>query len=354
MLGHPDDRGRSGVAAAADDPSASLADLQVALRLQMLNCLVTPAIGAVAEIGVADQLAGGGLAVADLASRTGANAGALRRVLRLLASRGIFQSLGSDRYQNSAVSDLLREDHAGSFRHLAIFYYRVIYPCGSNMSHSLLTGQPSFPEVFGAPQFELMSEWPDLAGLLNRAMADSVRDRGTVLEAFPWQTVRSVVDLGGGTGTLCGQLLARHTHLRGLIVDLPHTVADVPGVIERLGVADRCEAHGGSFFDPLPAGHDIYVLSAVLHDWDDADSLRILRRCREATRDDSRLLILEQVMPDDDRPHVSVAADVMMLLSVTGRERTLTEWNHLLGQAEYSIETIETGPSTAMIVAKPR
>jgi predicted O-methyltransferase YrrM len=203
------------------------------------------------------------------------------------------------------------------------------------------TGETAFEHIFGMTNWQYRAEHPEANASFNEVMARDAQRRGRALVAvYDFPSGATVADIGGGVGTLLTTILAANTSLRGILVDRPHVVAEAPAKLQAAGVADRCEVQGGDFFDTLPAS-DVYTLSIVLHDWDDADALRILERCRKALRRGGALLLIEQVVPPGNAPHASKITDLnMLLINRGGRERTEAEWRALLERAGFVLRRI--------------
>jgi SAM-dependent methyltransferase len=222
----------------------------------------------------------------------------------------------------------------------AIMNSEGMYGAFADVLHSVRTEEPAFERVFGRPLFDFLAGEPAQAEVFGRAMADFNRAATlAAVDSYDWTGARTVVDVGGGTGTLVRTLLRRHPELRGVLFDLPDVVAQAPGLDGRLELA------GGDFFDRVPAGGDVYVLSWVLHDWDDDAALRILRNCRSAIAPGGRLLVVETILPPGDEPHFGKVLDVAMLVLTGGRERTEEEYAALLDAAGFRLERVLPTPS---------
>ncbi len=320
-----------------------LDDLEVARLTGMLSgALLTQIISAAATLGVADALAAGPETISTLSDRCGADADALRRLLRGLAAVGLLEELSADLFDLTDMGHLLRSDHSRSLRSWAIVQGQLMAPLWTGLASAVQTGQPAAQAVFGKPFYEHLGANPALDEHWNRAMVETARawwGKGQLLDALDWTDVRSVVDVGGGRGGLLAVLLERHPHLSGVVYDLPHVVAHAPGYLAGRGVADRAQAVGGNFFDAVPLGADAYVLARVVFNWDDELALRLLNACREAMGAGARLLVIDHVVVEDGPPHPATVNDVS-LLSMGGRARSIEEWKNLAGKAGLRL----TGP----------
>ena len=312
----------------------------------------TQCLHVVARLGVADALADGPRPVADVAAEVGADADALDRILRWLVAAGVFSRPEPGVVGLTDVGELLVDGRPGTTRHNAIFFGDLTYRTWAGAVETARTGRPAFEEVFGVPFFEHLAAHPDDAETFNRAMQGGSAARLPPLLAWDWKGVETVIDVGGGNGVLRA-LLSEHRHLRGVVFDLPNVVASARREIAAAGLADRCATAGGSFFDELPPGGDVYLLAQILHDWHDEDALRILKRVREAMRDDAVLLVLELIVPEDDAPHPAKLVDLQMLFLLGGRERTRPEWEELLHRGGFELAAVVEGRRANVIEARP-
>lgn len=328
-----------------------------AVRLQLLDLLAgflrTQALHTAAALGIADLVGDEPVTVEELAAQVGADASSLHRVLRVLASSGIFSEAAPGAFVSTPLSDGLRSDAPLSVRHMAMFQGSDTYAAAGQMLRAVQTGEPTAETVFGMPFFEHLAADPERNACFNQAMGGGAGARAAAARDFDWSRVSVVADIGGGNGSvLCG-VLGAHEHLRGVLFDQPHVVATAQPVIAAAGLSERCTIAGGDFFaDPLPAA-DVYVMAQILHDWDDERSLTILRNCRRSIAPGGRLLLLEQVMPDGDTPSYAKLLDLIMLVLLGGKERTESEWRALLAEGGFELLEITPRPATNLIEAAP-
>jgi len=296
--------------------------------------LVTPmAVRVAATLRLADHIASGADRVDALARRTGTDPDALGRLLRHLRCHGVFAEPSPDRFALTEISELLRSDHPAGMRaafDLDEFGGRMDLAF-TGLMHTVRTGRPAWETVFGAPFWEYLAAEPAIAASFDASMAGSTRTGAAT--AYDWSAVRHVVDVGGGTGALVAEILAAQADIRATLVDLPETVERGRQRLAERGVAARCEFAGQSFFDPLPAGADVYLLSAVLHDWDDEPAIAILRRCAEAAGAHGRVVIVESHGTAGDDPAMFAEMDLRMLVLAGGRERTVEQYRRLAAAA---------------------
>lgn len=310
---------------------------------------LSAAVGAIARLGIADALAEGPASPDGLAARLGADGRSLARLLEATLEAGILEARDDGRYALTPLGQLLRADVEGSLRRLAIvstdeWRWRAY----GHLTHAVRTGEPGFVPAHGCRFWEYLASHPAEAAGFNETMSRVSAARDAVLAgAFDFGDIGRLVDVGGGQGGLLCAVLARHPHLRGVVFDLPGVIAVARERLLEAGLAERCEAIAGDFLEAVPPGGDAYLLSWILHDWDDETALRILGNCRAAMSDAARLLVLELIVPaaDDPAPAPGVTrlvrqTDLEMLAVVGGRERTAAEYSELLAQAGFSLSRI--------------
>jgi hypothetical protein len=278
--------------------------------------LTARVLGIVADLGVAGVLTPGPRSVAELAREVGADEETLYRFLRALASDGVFAEDEPGVFCNTEASKLLHGGW-GEFAHL---FGGVFYRAVADLDAS---GASSFEGSFGADFWSWLKAHPDERAIFDRAMEQGKERRADGFAPVEWRGDETVVDVGGGNGSLLVELLKRQPGLRGIVVDLPETVRD------EASLGDRIEFVEGSFFERVPEG-DVYILSTILHDWDDEHAARILRTIRAAARPDSRLLVLDQIVPPGNEPGGGKWLDLLMLALLSGKERNEAQWRELL------------------------
>jgi SAM-dependent methyltransferase len=316
-------------------------DLTAAARLIELADYIVPfTVRAVCGLGIADLLIGGPLPVAELAARTGTEPPALARALRALASKAIFTETAPGVFGLTPLAQPLRSDHPLSLRDAYPLLAADIDAWG-HLDHCVRTGEASFDVVHGTDYWTWMGAHPgDSAAFDASQQAASRLELRTVLPAYDWGALRTVVDVGGGSGAFLAGILARFPALRGTVFDLPHVVAGAPAVLAAAGVADRCAVVAGSFFDGVPAGADAYLLKRVLYGWDDQHALVLLGRVRDALPPGGRVLVLEPVLRPGNDDDVGKLYDLLLLtMSGTGA-RTGRELEGLLGRVGLRITAV--------------
>jgi SAM-dependent methyltransferase len=338
----------------AHDAAPNLA--AAAQLLQMGEGIIASwALYVAARLGIADLMADGSQTTDDLARMTGAHPAALYRVLRFLGMLGVVTEVEPHRFGLTALGECLRTSAAGSLRSWFIMNGPIYRVFADAPLDSVLTGKPAFEKVLGAGFFEYAARDPEWGEAFNSAMEDVGRQTAhAVVEAYDFSGIGRIVDVGGGHGTLLTAILQAHPELTGVLFDLPRVTEGAASKIAEAGLAGRCEVVGGDFFESVPAGGDAYVLSWVIHDWDDDHALNILRNCRRAIRDSGRLLLVEANLPAGDEPHFAKQLDMAMLVALGGQERTETEYANLMTAAGFGLSRVlETASPMSVFECAP-
>jgi O-methyltransferase len=308
--------------------------------------LVTPlTVRAAASLRVADHLVDGPVALDDLARRVEANPDALARMLRHLICHGVFAEPSPGTFALNEMAEFLRSDHPSGMRvslDLDGFGGQMDLAF-TGLLHTVRTGGPAWERVFGLPFWEYLAANPKMSGSFDAVMSSATEFVTDAVAAHDWSTVRHVIDVGGGRGVLLAAILATSPELRGTLIDLPDTVERGRQYLAEHGVGERSEVVGQSFFDPLPTGGDLYVLRSVLHDWNDEESVAILRRCAGAAGDGGRVLVLEEHSSEGDRTAFA-EMDLRMLVLAGGRERSVEEYTALVTAAGLTPTRVHTTP----------
>ena len=303
---------------------------------------VSQAVGVVAQLGVADHLTAGPRSGDELARAVGADPPALSRVLRLLASIGVFADVASDSYGLTPLGETLCTDAPGSVRNFAITETAPGHwlPWG-RLLESVRTGQPMARAALGMELFEWYAQDPEEAGFFNAAMGDlSALATSELVRVFDVSAVRVVADVGGAHGVLLAAVLRANPDARGILFDLPHVIETAEEALAAEGLSARCELVSGDFFAAVPAGADLHLLKQIVHDWDDERATQLLTTCHRALEPGGTLLLVELVIPPDNAPSMAQACDLNMLVLLGGRERTEEEFRRLLEAAGFRLERI--------------
>jgi len=300
--------------------------------------LCTPwCVHVVATLRIADHLAGGITEINQLAAASAADPGSLDRVLRHLVQNGIFEELSPGRFALNDAARGLLDGFAGRMNH-----------AWSTLLSAVRTGKPAYHEAFGREFWEDLEAHPNLAAEFDALMGPAghgVPDPEVLIDPADWDSVRTVVDVGGGTGALLAEVLRARPGVHGILVDLPRTVARSGEIFLAAGVADRVKTVGQSFFDPLPAGAGLYLLKSVLSDWPDREAKAILQRLAEAARPDGRVVIIGGVNPNE-----VASPELLMMVLVGGRERTLAEFREMAGEAGLEVRASGRQPTGRFVV----
>ena len=312
------------------------------MRRVIAGFSLTMAIGAVADLKIADQLKDGPKTSSDLARLSGVDEHFLRRVLRYLASEGVFAEENGDVFALTARSQWLRSDVPGSLRPRAVFAGSALnWKAWNSLPASLKSGTSAFQAAFGQSLFDYLKSQPDAAAAFNTFMAEqTAASVAALLDAYSFTGVREVVDVGGGRGALIAGILRAYAELRGILFDMTEVISTAGPLLDRAGIANRCKVVGGDFFTAVPTGADLYILKFILHDWPDTDCIRILENCRQAMVTGGRVLIVEHVVREESGLDFAKFMDLnMLVLSPGGRERTRNEFAQLLASAGLQLRT---------------
>ena len=313
---------------------------------------ISRAIYIAAKLGIADLLRDGPRTAAELAAATGAHASSLYRVLRALASVGVFTEDEKRGFALTPLSETLRTDAPGSLRAFAtVELGEEHYPAWGELLHSVKTGKIAFDRAFGMPVWEFFEQNPENAKTFNDAMTGmTLAVNGAVLSGYDFSPIGKIVDVGGGHGSLIASILKANPQMKGVLFDAPSVAEGARSRIEVAGIADRCEVVPGDFFQSLPGGGDAYILKWIIHDWDDERSITILRNCHSAMTEAGKLLLVEAVVPRGSEPHFSKFIDLNMLVMTGGRERTENEYRMLLEASGFKLtRTIPTESPMSVI-----
>ena len=323
-----------------------------AMMEMIMNAWTAQAITAAVDLGIADALADRPMPLAELASRVNADPDALRRLLRALIGRGVFRQRRDGRYEVNPLAKTLRSSAPLSAAGLAMMVgspqHREHW---SYLADAIRTGEAVIPSVNGTDAFDFLSRDPELAEGFNRAMAETTEMTvAALMAAYSFDPYPTVADVGGGIGQLLATILAATPTARGILYDLPHAVIDPQPLLRKHGIADRVRVVGGSFFDAVPAGADIYVLKNVIHDWPDDKAVEILQNVHAAATIGTKILLIEFVIPTHKRDYIGHWTDLEMLLTQAGRDRTAAEYRALLERAGFRVTRVVPTASPLTLV----
>jgi multifunctional cyclase/dehydratase/O-methyltransferase len=317
------------------------------------HVLLARVLGVVAELGIADLLAQEPLSAEELAGRVAADADALYRLLRMLASHGFFAERDDGRFELTPLAQTLRSDHPGAIRDLlAQPWQDLAWDTYRALPAAVRSGEVAFELAHGRGFFEHLAAHPEAGAAFDRIMATVAEPENAVIAAqYDFGRMHRVADIGGGHGGLLAAILKRYPHLRGVLCEQPQVLED-PSYLKDAQVLDRCELVPVDFFDSVPPGCDLYLLKRVLHDWDDDQAVQILGNCHRALAPGGRLAVIDAVMLPGNAPDPNKTLDVSIMVLTRGRERTGADFERLLSAAGLRLLTIlpPSPPSTLSIV----
>jgi hypothetical protein len=305
--------------------------------------MLASALYGVLSSGIPDLLKSGSKSVAELAVLTGTHEGALYRIMRALSAAGVFAESPARTFSLTAVSEPLCRDGQNSVRQMALwltlpFHFQVY----GELCHSLRTGETVSEKLYGLPCFDYLAQNKEINDVFNDAMTEfSANVIPAVLEAYDFGPLsgKTLVDIAGGHGKVLTEILKKHPGVRGILFDLDHVVAGALPRIESLGLSSRCSLAQGDFFQAVPSG-DAYIMKHIIHDWDDAHALTILKNIHAAAAPGARLFLLEAVMAPGNEPHFAKIVDLEMMLLPGGCERTEQEYRDLLALAGFRLSKV--------------
>jgi len=312
-------------------------------------------VAVVAELGIADLVAREPMTAEQLGAATHTDSRLLFRLLRYMASLGIFQADEKNRFSLTPKASLLRSDAEGSMRSMARIMGRLAPPTVGRLLEGLRMGKCPLEVAFGKSAFEYLSERPEDAALFDAAMTGfHGPETDAVLDVYDLNGIAVLADIGCGIGTALLTTLKRYPALRGLFFDQAHVIERARPAIQAADVTGRCDLVAGNFFESVPGGADAYFLRHIIHDWTDDLSVRILRNIRRAMPQTSRVLIVETIIPEGNDPHPAKNFDIAMMLFPNGMERTEKEYSALLKPAGFRISKIvPTASPVSVIEARP-
>lgn len=318
----------------------------------------TDAVMLAADLNIADHLAERPRTAAELAELTGCHPESLRRILLTTAALGIFAERPDGRFVLTEGAECLRSDAEISLRDLAVFFGNIsaLNP-HDELRETVRTGVDAFRRKYNKKSYEVLADHPELAEPFKRAMTQTTRmSAGPIAKFGDFQRFTTVADIGGGQGQLIGEIVRKHPHLRGILLDFPEITKGAADVLASLGVADRVTVVPGDFRDGLPVGADAYLFHRVLGGWEDSQITETLKQINSEIGDQphARLIIAEQIVPPPNKFHPSRLFDIEFLLNTGGHIRTAADWKELLTAAGFEfVSAHEVSPIVTMLEARP-
>lgn len=304
---------------------------------------VSQALYVAASLDLAGLLAHGPRSSEDLAVVTSTHAPSLYRLLRFLASTGVFDEVAPHVFGLTPLGAGLRDDIEGNLRaNILMLFSPAEWEAWGQLLHTVRTGETAFDHVHAMGRFQYLTEHPDEAAIFDRAMTSNTALSGrAVLASYDFSGIERIVDVGGGHGLLIATILRAYPTMRGILFDRPEVVQGAPPLLEAARVADRCDVRSGDFFEHVPEGGDAYLLRQIIHDWNDRAATHILRNCHDAISENGKLLVIERRLdPDDRKAHLVLQIDMQMLVSLGGAERTDEEYRSLFASAGFDLSAI--------------
>jgi O-methyltransferase domain/Dimerisation domain len=328
---------------------------EIMLRL-ISGFSVSRALYVALKLGIPDLLQDQTKSAIELAEATAMHAPSLYRMMCMLVSVGVMTRDEHDGFALTAVGMTLRKDVAGSVQAWALTQLRdEPYQAWGEVLHTVQTGETAFKHLFDMDVWQYRALHPEQSKLFDEAMANiiSIVNRA-VLDSYDFSTIRQIVDVGGGNGSLVINLLSANPTMKGIIFDSPHVADGAIPRIEAAGLNDRCVSVGGDFFEAVPSGGDVYILSRVIHDWDDEHSIAILKNCRRVMSPNNKLLLIERVLPNQiessSKNQAAFASDLNMLVMVGGRERSEAAYGALFEAAGFRLTRVVSTQSVISII----
>ena len=314
----------------------------------------TQALYVAAKLSIADLLTNGPRSADDLAHVTNAHGPSLYRLLRGLASMGVFTEDGTGRFSLTPLAECLRSDVPGSQRALAIMGGEEHYKAWGELHYSVQTGKIAFDKLYGMPVFDFLSKNPEQAKVFDAAMVGvHGRETAAMTDAYDLSSIGVLADIGGGNGSLLTTVLKKYPSMRGILYDLPGVTERAKANLQSAGLTDRCKVIGGSFFESIPVGADAYLMRHIIHDWDDEKATTILRNVRQAIGKEGRLLVVEGVIPPGNDPCFGKLLDLTMLTIPGGKERTEEEYRTLFKAGGFALtQIVPTNAEVSVIEGK--
>ena len=320
--------------------------------------MISSALYPVTKLGIAELLSDGPQPVSKLAADSGSHEHSLYRVLRALSNVGIFAEVSPRTFGLTPAASLLRCDVAGSRRDLVLWMTNEFHmKVWGQMMHSVLTGQPAIEKVYGKACFDVFPDLPETNVEFNNAMTNiSAMTIPAVIDAYDFSGIGTIVDVAGGHGLLVSQILKHYPDIQGILFDMPHVIEGAKPRIQRLGLSSRLQTVSGDFFQSVPTGGDMYVMQHIIHDWEDAKAIAILKNTRRALegKKNGKLILLESLVASDGMPDFTKWLDLEMLMMPGGRERTGDEYRKLLEHSGFKLtRTIPLRAMVSIIEAVP-
>ncbi len=335
------------------DENKDVPSPQAVLRRMARGYREAKALQVVAELGIANLVAQEPKTAEELSKVLGVDSDALYRLLRALASEGIFKEGSDSRFENTPLSETIRDDVPGSVRDYVI----DSFDDGSMLAWAkfmdvVKTGKASFKDVNGCDRWEYLRRHPDIGERFNKRMtANSSRITSALVKSYDFSQLKTLIDVGGGQGIVLASILGKNPQMRGCLYERSSVIEGAKSFLETQGVINRCDLISGDFLESIPKGYDAYLLKHVLHDWGDEEALTILRNCRASIPKHGTLLIIDAIISRDNSPHPAKWGDLhFMVVHQGGRERTKREFDSLLRKSGFELKQVIVLPLPDAVV----
>jgi hypothetical protein len=315
---------------------------QLAVLQMASGYWVSRSIYVAAKLGIADLLKDSPKSCDELATATGTNAPSLYRVLRALASLGVFAETELNHFTLTPLATCLQSNTPNSVRARVIMLGEEQYQAWGELMHSVQTGGSSFEHIYSMNLFEYLAQNPESAKIFDEAMTNlSVIQSAAIAASYDFSSIHTLVDVAGGQGLLIASILKSNPTLKGVLFDQPHVIERARRFLEAEGILERCQLAAGNFFESVPEGGDAYILKYIIHDWDDERAIAILKQCHKVMPANGKILVAEQVIPPGNEPFRGKFLDVnMLVMTPGGRERTEAEYRALFEKAGFKLTRI--------------
>ena len=325
---------------------------QLAVLQMASGYWVSQSIYVAAKLGIADLLKDSPKSCDELATATGTNAPSLYRVLRALASLGVFAETELNHFTLTPLAACLQSDVPDSFRAFVILLGEEHYRVWGDLLHGVQTGGRPFEHIYGMNLFEYLAQNPESAKIFDESMTNfSVFESAAIAASYDFSSIQTLVDVAGGQGHLIASILKSNPTLKGVLFEQPHVIERAKRFLEAEGVLERCQLAAGNFFESVPEGGDAYILKYIIHDWDDERAIAILKQCHKVMPDNGKLLVAEQVIPPGNEPFMGKLLDLnMLVMTPGGRERTEAEYRALFEKAGFKLTRIVSTQEDVSII----
>lgn len=337
-----------------DNTHSTALQPQKALLQMISGYWISQTVYVAAKLGIADLLKDGSKCCDELATTMGVNAGALYRLMRGLASMGIFAEQEPGYFALTPLGACLQSDVPGSMRGIAIMGGGEYYQSWGNFLYSIQTGKSAFEDLHGMSLFQYYAQNPELRKMYDEAQkSGSGAAKGEIIKSYNFSGISKLVDIGGGNGSLIASILIANPTMQGILFEQPSVIAEAKDLIEAEKVKERCELVAGDFFDSVPSSGDAYILRYIIHNWDDERAIAILKNCHRAMVENGKLLVIEQMIPPGNEPFLGKLLDLhMLVLFPGGCERTENEYRALFEASGFKLTNIfPTGANVSVIEA---